>query len=189
MSRMDEQRLVKVSRYLARHLRHRPEHLGLTLDAGGWAEVDELVAAAAAHSFPITVAEVEEVVPRNDKQRYELDAGRRRIRARQGHSVAVELGLEPADPPEVLWHGTVERFLPQILAQGLRRMGRNHVHLSADAVTARVVGARRGRAVVLSVAAGTMAAEGHRFWLSTNGVWLTGPVPPRYLSRCRGAGA
>ena len=180
---VDARRLVKVSKWLALHLRHRPERIGLALDAGGWADVDELLARAAAANFALSRAELVEVVATNDKRRYQLDASGRRIRAVQGHTVAVDLGLVPVDPPALLWHGTVERNVAAILAEGLRPMGRQHVHLSADVATARAVGARRGRPVVLGVAAARMAGEGHGFSRAANGVWLCAHVPPEFLRR------
>ena len=180
---MDSRRLVKVSKWLALHLRHRPERIGLALDDGGWADVDELLARARAASFSLTHDELVEVVARNDKRRYELDATGGRIRAVQGHSVAVDLGLVPVPPPDVLYHGTTERFVSAILAEGLRPMGRQHVHLSPDLATARAVGGRHGRPVVLGVAAGRMAAEGRVFFRAANGVWLCDEVPARFLRR------
>ncbi|HEX8102518.1 MAG TPA: RNA 2'-phosphotransferase [Solirubrobacteraceae bacterium] len=182
---LSDPRLVKASKYLSRHLRHQPERLGLTLAPGGWVGVDELLAACAAHGFALSRAELEEVVRRNDKRRFSFDAHGARIRASQGHSVAVDLGLAPADPPETLFHGTPERSLDAILREGLRPMGRHHVHLSPDAATATRVGGRRGKAVVLEVAAGAMARAGHVFHVSDNGVWLTDAVKPDYLAVLR----
>ncbi|MGA5760066.1 RNA 2'-phosphotransferase [Nonomuraea bangladeshensis] len=173
-------RLVRISKFLARHLRHDPGRIGLTLGPAGWVPVEELLSAAAAHGFPITPAELARVVETDDKRRYVIEDGR--IRASQGHSVPVDLGLPPAEPPEVLYHGTVGRFLSAIRHEGLRPMGRHHVHLSPDRDTAVRVGARRGAPVVLVVRAGAMHADGHVFHLSANGVWLTGHVPPAYLA-------
>ncbi|MEU4512949.1 RNA 2'-phosphotransferase [Nonomuraea wenchangensis] len=177
---MMRRRLVRVSKFLARHLRHDPGRIGLTLDPAGWVPVEELLSAAAAHGFPITPAELARVVATNDKRRYVIEDGR--IRASQGHSVPVDLGLPPAEPPGVLYHGTVGRFLSAIRREGLRPMGRHHVHLSSDRDTAIRVGARRGAPVVLVVRADAMHADGHVFHLSANGVWLTGHVPPAYLA-------
>jgi putative RNA 2'-phosphotransferase len=183
----DRRRLEAVSRYLARHLRHQPGRIGLTLDGGGWVGVDELLEASAGHGFPISRSELlRAVAGTGGKVRYEVDPGGGRIRARHGHSVPVDLGLEPAVPPAVLFHGTVARFLPAIEAEGLQPRGRQHVHLSADVATAQAVGRRRGEPVVLTVAAGEMAAAGHRFWRAASGVWLTGPVPARFLARQHG---
>lgn len=180
---VDDRRLVKVSKYLAKHLRHRPERLGLSLDAHGWVAVGELLAAMAAHGMPLTRAELDEVVARNDKRRYAYDDTGRRIRASQGHSVGVDLGYEPAVPPDTLFHGTVDRAVPAIMAEGLRPRGRRHVHLSPDMPTARTVGARRGRPVVLAVDAGAMHAGGAVFVRSANDVWLVDKVPPQHLSQ------
>lgn len=177
---MDERRAIKISKYLAKHLRHRPERIGLTLDPEGWADVTALLSAAAAHGFALTRAELEHVVAVNDKRRYEL-AGNR-IRAVQGHSVPVSLNLPATPPPELLYHGTVRRSVDPILREGLLPMGRHAVHLSPDPETARRVGARRGVPVVLTVQAGRMAAGGHEFRVSANGVWLVDAVPPEFLS-------
>lgn len=176
---MDERRTVKVSKYLSKHLRHQPERIGLALDEAGWVEIDTLIAAATAHGFRFTRDELDHVVAANDKKRFAIDGTR--IRASQGHSVEVDLGLPPATPPPYLYHGTVDRFLDAIRAEGLRPMNRHAVHLSADRETATRVGARRGRPVVLSVDSAAMHRDGHLFHVSANGVWLTEAVPPRYL--------
>ena len=176
---MDERRTVKVSKYLSKHLRHQPERIGLTLDEGGWVDIETLLAAAAAHGFRITRDELDQVVAANDKRRFAIEGSR--IRASQGHTVAVDLGLPPATPPAYLYHGTVAAALDSIRAGGLRPMSRHDVHLSPDRETATRVGARRGRPVVLTVDAGAMHRDGHTFRVSANGVWLTEAVPPRYL--------
>ncbi len=178
-----EKRVIRVSKYLSKHLRHSPDELGLTLQPGGWVPVDDLLAAAEEHGFPISYDELVECVETNDKRRFSFDETGDLIRANQGHSVEVDLQLEERQPPVVLYHGTVERFLPAIMAEGLRKGKRHHVHLSRDVETARKVGARRGRPVVLKVDAGGMHRDGHTFYLSSNGVWLTDAVPPGYLSR------
>ncbi len=180
---MDDRRLVKVSKYLSKHLRHRPERIGLTLGPGGWVEVDELLRACAEHGFALTRADLDEVVARNDKQRFALDADGARIRANQGHSVPIDLQLEPAAPPPVLYHGTGAGNAERIDRSGLQRMARHHVHLSGDAETARRVGRRHGRPVVFTVSAAEMRAAGYVFYRSANGVWLVDAVPPRYLRR------
>jgi len=121
------------------------------------------------------------VVRENDKQRFAISVDGNRIRANQGHSVAVDLGLQPVEPPELLYHGTIAKFLDSIRASGLVRGTRQHVHLSPDLKTARKVGQRRGRAVILVVESGRMWRDGHLFYRSENGVWLTGHVPPEYV--------
>ncbi|WP_405841876.1 RNA 2'-phosphotransferase [Streptomyces sp. NBC_01518] len=176
---MDERRTVKVSKYLSKHLRHQPERIGLTLDEAGWVEIDTLIAACAAHGFRFSREELDHVVATNDKRRFAIEGTR--IRASQGHSIEVDLGLPPATPPSYLFHGTVARNLDAIRAEGLRPMNRHAVHLSADRETATRVCARRGRPVVLSVDAGAMHKDGHVFRVSENGVWLTEAVPVRYL--------
>jgi putative RNA 2'-phosphotransferase len=170
-----------LSKYLALRLRHQPHEIGLKLDGNGWADVEELIDRAAGDGVEFTPQELADVVANNNKRRFEFDEAGTRIRARHGHSIDVDLALPPRRPPDMLFHGTVDRFLDAIQANGLLPMARDHVHLSADVQTARTVGGRRGRPVVLEVAAAEMAADGREFWLSTNGVWLTKAVPPRYL--------
>jgi putative RNA 2'-phosphotransferase len=106
-----------------------------------------------------------------------------RIRAAQGHSVPVDLGLAPAEPPARLYHGTAEGSVAAILSEGLRPMARQQVHLSADPETAVRVGRRHGRPVVLTVEAGAMHRDGLSVWQADNGVWLADAVPARYLVR------
>lgn len=156
--------------------------LGLSLHPGGWVPVDDLLDAARRHGFPIDYDELVEVVETNDKQRFSFDASGELIRANQGHSVEVDLQLEQREPPDVLYHGTVERFLPSILSGGLDRGNRHHVHLSKDMETARKVGARRGNPVILKVDARKMHGDGYTFFVSVNGVWLTNAVPLSYLT-------
>lgn len=176
-----KERLVKVSKFLSLVLRHRPEKIGIRLDGAGWVGVSELLTACAAHGFPLTLTELKSVVEQNDKKRFALSEDGARIRASQGHSVEVELGYAEAVPPEVLYHGTTERFLESIRNEGLSKARRHHVHLSFDARTAMQVGGRRGRPVVLEVSAGRMHHDGFAFYRSANGVWLTERVPPPYL--------
>ncbi|MEO3808312.1 RNA 2'-phosphotransferase [Sphaerisporangium sp. B11E5] len=176
---MDQRRLVRVSKYLSKHLRHSPDRIGITLDQAGWVDVDTLLDAARTHGFPITAAELHQVVAANDKQRYVLQDGR--IRANQGHSVPVQLDLPVTAPPPVLYHGTVARNIAPIRAEGLRPMNRHHVHLSPDHETATRVGSRRGAPVVLAVDAAAMHTAGHEFMVSANGVWLVSHVPPGFL--------
>ena len=178
---MDDRRRVKVSKYLAKHLRHQPERIGLTLQPGGWVPVAELLKACAAHGFALSRAELDEVVATNDKQRFAIDGSADRIRANQGHSVDVDLGLPPAPPPATLYHGTAFGTVDAILREGLHPMRRQHVHLSGDVETATRVGARHGRPVVLVVDAARLHADGHVFYRADNGVWLTDAVPARYL--------
>ena len=178
---MDPQRLVKISKYLSKHLRHQPERLGLTLEPGGWVAVADLLAACAAHRFPLSRADLDAVVAGSDKKRFGYDDGGTRIRANQGHSTAVDLQLETVAPPPTLYHGTHPGVLDAIRADGLKKMARHHVHLSADAATARTVGARRGRPVILEIDAAAMQRDGYLFYRSDNGVWLVDAVQPQYL--------
>lgn len=170
---------VRTSKFLSLVLRHRPESIGITLDAEGWTDLDLLVERANAAGSRLSRSAVEEVVRTNDKQRFALSSDGRLIRAQQGHSTsAVSLTFELAEPPPLLFHGTADRNVPSIREHGLRPGGRHHVHLSADRSTALAVGARHGKAVVLLIGSDRMRRHGHSFYRSGNGVWLVDRVPP-----------
>src|SRR5262245_42194415 len=172
---------VRRSKFLSLVLRHDPARIGITLDDAGWTDVAALLAACAAHGVTITRDELVQIVAESDKQRFALSPDGARIRANQGHSVEVDLQLAQVEPPEVLYHGTVEAALDGIRERGLVRGKRHHVHLSAEVETASKAGARRGRPVILTIRAADMAAIGHPFHRSDNGVWLTEHVPPNFI--------
>lgn len=178
---LDEKGTVRASRFLSMVLRHRPESIGIVPDEAGWVDVDTLLAACAAKGRRLSRADLDHVVATNNKKRFAYSEDGRRIRASQGHSIPVELGLPAAAPPDLLYHGTARATLPVILREGLKPMSRQDVHLSADVATAVRVGARHGRPVVLEVDAAGLAATGHTFRVSANGVWLTDRVPPERL--------
>lgn len=177
---MDHQRMVRLSRRMSFALRHAPDQFNLVLDRAGWVPVDDLLA-----GLRITRADLDLVVAGNDKQRFAVErdaSGTERIRANQGHSIHVDLGLVPQHPPRTLYHGTAAAALDSIRGAGLHRGRRHHVHLSADPDTAYRVGARRrGPVVVLTVDAAAMARDGYYFYRSANGVWLVDVVPAHYL--------
>lgn len=177
---MDSQ-LISTSKFLSLVLRHKPEDIGLGLDENGWADLDELIQLANAKGKKLSRGLIEEVVASSDKQRFALDPSGKRIRANQGHSIKIELELAPQQPPEILFHGTATRFLEAIRDAGLLKMQRHHVHLSADEATATTVGQRHGRVVILVVRAGDMWRNGHMFYRSENGVWLTDAVLPAFI--------
>jgi len=174
---------VTISKFLSKHLRHTPDALGLTLQPGGWVSVDDLLSGCERIGFAISYDELIECVETSDKNRFSFDDSGDLIRANQGHSVEVDLQLEEQQPPDVLYHGTVERFLASIMAEGLKKGKRHHVHLTKETETARKVGARRGKPVILLVDSGKMHSEGFKFFVSTNGVWLTDLVPVAFLAR------
>ena len=178
---MNERKLVRSSKFLSLVLRHRPEAADLTLDDAGWVSVDALLVGCKRARRPLTRAELDEIVHRNNKRRFEFSADRTQIRARQGHSVDVSLGYPPADPPAVLFHGTHPGALDAIQRSGLAKMRRHHVHLSADVPTAQIVGGRRGAPIILAVDAAGMAADGAVFYVTGNGVWLTDAVPASWI--------
>jgi len=173
--------LVRLSKFMSLVLRHKPQEIGLELDANGWADVDELIARANVRGVRLNRQILQTVVETNDKQRFALSDDGTRIRASQGHSIEVDLALAPRQPPEILFHGTTSRFLESIRRQGLLRGKRQHVHLSPDEATATKVGQRHGKPVILRILAEQMHQAGRQFYLSANGVWLTEHVPCQYL--------
>jgi putative RNA 2'-phosphotransferase len=178
---LSEKETTRRSKLLSLVLRHDPAHIGIVLDERGWTDVAALLAQLAKHQQPLTFEQLVYIVETNAKQRFRFDDDRSRIRASQGHSVEVELGYTPVAPPEVLYHGTAVQHQADILRDGLRKMSRHHVHLSADVATARTVGRRHGRLVMFVVAAGVLHRSGHPFYQADNGVWLTEEVPPTHL--------
>lgn len=179
---MDEEKKGRISKLLSHALRHVPDALAITLDGSGFADVERVLAGLATKGFTIDAEDLEEIVATSDKQRFALSPDGLRIRANQGHSVNIDLGLAALAPPPVLFHGTVDRFLDAIQGEGLTRRGRTHVHLSLDEETARSVAGRRlGNIVILRVRAEEMHATGYAFYRSANGVWLTDHVPPSFL--------
>lgn len=172
---------TRLSKFLSLVLRHRPDEIGIELDPAGWVDVNELLDACRRHGRRISLDALREVVATSPKRRFAFSDNGLRIRASQGHSVNVDLGYQSAQPPELLYHGTVAGSLDAIREKGLLKMDRHHVHLSPDPETASAVGQRRGRPVILRIRAREMATAGYEFFLSANGVWLTDRVPPEYL--------
>lgn len=173
---MHPKEVTAKSKRLSYILRHDPASAGVTLDAAGWVTVDQLLT-----SLGWERSILDHVVADNNKKRFEYNEGRTRIRASQGHSVDVDLGYTEQVPPDVLYHGTTKQAYDTILREGLVKMSRHHVHLSADKDTALVVARRRPNPVLLVVDAAAMARAGEKFYLSTNGVWLVDAVDPKYL--------
>lgn len=175
--------LVTISKFLSKHLRHSPEALGLTLEYGGWVKIDDLIEACQHYGFPISFYDLNEVVATCPKQRFSFNEEGDKIRANQGHSTEVEMDFKEETPPAKLYHGTVEKFMDAIMAEGLKKMKRHHVHLSKDLETATKVGSRRGKPIILEIDAGAMHAVGYKFFISANGVWLTDTVPTFYIKK------
>ncbi len=178
---LKNKKLVKISKFLSLVLRHKPETIGVSVDQGGWIQVDTLLSAARRAGVSLNKDVLRQVVEQNDKQRFVFSADHLKIRANQGHSIPVDLGLEALVPPEVLFHGTATRFIPSIKRQGLIPKGRRYVHLSPDEQTAVKVGQRHGKPVVLTIQAGQMHECGFLFYCSANGVWLTDKIPVEYI--------
>lgn len=174
--------LNKTSRFISMILRHKPGVIGITLDEHGWANVSELVEGVN-KVHPLDMETLEEIVRTNEKQRFSFNEDKTKIRANQGHTIPVDVELDEKDPPEVLYHGTGEKYVESIDCTGLVPRQRLYVHLSTDKEMAAKVGQRHGKPVVYRVNSGQMAKEGFTFYLSVNGVWLTKAVPVQYLEK------
>lgn len=178
---MNKHESKKISKFLSLVLRHQPQTIGITLDDNGWVEIDELLKGMTSARRHITREQLENVVNSNDKQRFTISDDGCRIRAKQGHSVDVDLGYQTAAPPEHLCHGTPERFIPLIRESGLKKMKRHHVHMHADQNLATEVGGRRGKPILLIVRSLEMHNAGHEFFVTENDVWLTDHVPAEFI--------
>lgn len=172
--------LAKISKHLSYILRHKPESIGLLLNIQGWASIDELISKS---DFSLSHELLKKTVEQNDKKRFSISDDGLYIRANQGHSINIDLDLSPTEPPNILYHGTADRFLDSILEKGLISKQRQHVHLSKDTQTAEKAGQRHGKPIVLTIKAKKMYEQGFEFFLSKNEVWLTEKIPPQFLSK------
>lgn len=179
---MKEEQKKRIGKYISLILRHSPETIGIKLDANGWANTKELIEKCAKKGKRFSMDELEEIVATNEKKRYSFNDDKSMIRANQGHSIKIDLELTAVEPPEFLYHGTADRFYSSIQAEGIKKMSRQHVHLSKDKKTATTVGSRHGKPLILTILAGKMYADGVEFFISENGVWLTDYVDPKYIS-------
>ena len=172
----------EISRFIAFILRHKPEAIGISLDEHGWANVKELIEGISKqYSFDREM--LEEIVATDNKQRYSFNEDHTLIRANQGHSISVDVELKKVSPPEILYHGSAEKYEESIAVQGLIPKSRLYVHLSKDYDTAVNVGKRHGKPVIYKVLSAKMEQDGYEFFLSENGVWLTKSVPVKYLEK------
>lgn len=171
-----------ISKLMSLVLRHKPEEIGLRLDENGWANVQELIQKINEAGIKVNFDTINTVADTNDKKRFSFNADKTMIRANQGHSLKVELGLKAVVPPAVLFHGTTQRFLERILKEGLTKQQRQHVHLSQQQETAKAVGSRHGKPVILTIDAKAMSANNFLFYLSDNNVWLVDSVPVEYIT-------
>ena len=171
----------KASKFISLILRHKPQEIGLQLDEYGYINTNDLIDGMNVKGYNVTILDIERIVAEDDKQRYSFNSDKSKIKANQGHSIEVNLELQPVKPPDILYHGTAKRVLDNILSQGITKQARQYVHLSADIETASKVGKRHGELVIFNVDSKRMNEDGYKFYLSDNGVWLVDFVPYEYL--------
>lgn len=179
---MNETDKKRIGKFLSLVLRHQPETIGIELDEQGWANVKELIEKCKKHRYHFSMEDLIEIVETNDKKRYSFNEKRNKIRANQGHSIDINLALQPVEPPEYLYHGTAKRFLSSIREKGILKGTRQHVHLSKELDTAVKVGSRHGKPAILTILSGQMYRDGIQFYCSDNGVWLTDYIDVKYIS-------
>ncbi|MBC6994932.1 RNA 2'-phosphotransferase [Lewinella lacunae] len=180
---ISDKQLIRLSKFLSLVLRHKPETIGIRLDPNGWTDVGELIEKSNGHGILFDREILNYIVSTNSKKRFAFNETLDKIRASQGHSVEIELGYTNQKPPEILFHGTGEKSVPSIMATGLEKRNRQHVHLSSDFGTAVEVGKRHGKPYVFKVLAEQMYNDNFQFFISDNGVWLTDSVPTKYLKQ------
>lgn len=178
---MTDKQRTSASKFLSLVLRHQPQLIGLELDKNGWANLDQLIEKAKTADKNFTIEMIAEIAEKCPKQRYNLDLANNKIRANQGHSIAVDMEFQPQTPPEFLYHGTATRHINDIRLTGLKKRSRQYVHLSADVATATNVGSRHGVPHILTIAAQKMSEAGYNFYQSDNGVWLADEVPLQFI--------
>lgn len=180
---LNEKQEKTVSKFLSLVLRHEPKLIGITPNESGWVNIEELKQKALTKNQVLTDDIIKQVVANNDKKRFSISSDGTMIRANQGHSIEVNLGLEDKEPPEFLYHGTAQQYVQPILEQGLISKDRHAVHLSQNTTTATQVGSRHGKVVLFKVLSGKMHEQGYKFQCSDNNVWLTDAVPPQFLEQ------
>jgi len=180
---MNNNNIIKHSKFLSLVLRHKPQTIGIDLDKNGWVDIDILIQKMSDFGKNLTREELYFIVENNSKKRFAINEVDNKIRANQGHSLNIDLGFEAIQPPEILYHGTAQRFLASIFENGLEKRNRHHVHMSANKVTATSVGQRHGKPIISEVKALEMFKDSFQFFLSENGVWLTDKVPSKYLNK------
>jgi putative RNA 2'-phosphotransferase len=178
---MNEKNKKNISKFLSLVLRHTPEEINLTLDENGWADINELTQKCKTKNIYFTEIELDEIVETNEKKRFAFNDDKSKIRANQGHSIDIEIGLLPQEPPQILYHGTADKTVDLILESGIQKMNRQHVHLSTDIDTATKVGSRHGKPRIFNVNTAEMYKHGIQFFKSENGVWLTDFVDKKYI--------
>ncbi|AGF57539.1 putative RNA 2'-phosphotransferase [Clostridium saccharoperbutylacetonicum] len=174
---------MSISKFISLILRHKPEEIGLKLDEYGYIKTSDLIKGLNLKGYKVTISDIERIVAEDNKQRYSFNEDKSKIKANQGHSITVNLELQPIEPPKVLYHGTATRFSERICKEGIKKQNRQYVHLSSDVETATKVGKRHGELVIFKIDSDEMYKDGYKFYLSENKVWLTDYVPIKYLSK------
>ena len=170
-----------IGKFICLILRHKPNSIGISLDENGWANTQEQLNGVNTAGNKIRMEQLIHIVDTDNKHRFSFNSDKSKIRANQGHSIPVNLGLLELVPPTILYHGTSEKFIESIKQNGIQKRSRQYVHLSSNIETAVAVGKRHGNPIVLKINTEQMFLDGYKFYLSENGVWLTDNVPYQYV--------
>jgi hypothetical protein len=117
---MTDKQKIKTSKFISLILRHNPSAAGVSMDPQGWVNVSSLLVGLRQAGYPTTLTELEEIVAEDNKQRYSFNKFKSHIRANQGHSIPVNLGLEPTVPPKELFHGIGVKYIDNIFKEGIK---------------------------------------------------------------------
>lgn len=172
---------IQLSKTVSHALRHEPQSYNLSLDNQGWVFLSDLVIALNLKGIQVDEISITKMVELSKQKRHQILNGK--IRAYYGHSVENKILKNPVEPPEFLYHGTVQNRLNNILEKGLLPMERQYVHLSIDRNTAAIVGSRRkGDLVILTIKAKEAFLNNIQFYKEENDIWLADPIPSKYIS-------
>ena len=152
----------------------------MDVDEHGFASVQQLTRALQKRGW--ANLEPEELITRlqsPDVERFQLVGDR--VRARYGHSIEITYDFPRAEVRDPLYHGTSRSAWNSIRKQGLKPLGRSHVHLSRNSQEAGRVGRRHdAKPVIIEV----NVPEDHQpNWLDAGPVILADHVPPSWLTR------
>lgn len=179
---MKETSLTRLSKLMSLILRHEPGRFGLVLDGEGYTPLKDLLNAVQTREPACSELDIRRVIETIEAKKQRFSIRGHDIRANYGHSTDARIGYPEATPPSMLLHGTAQSSISVILAQGLRPMNRQYVHLTQDEGLALRIGARHGKPQILKVDAAAAHAAGCRFYLSGSAFWLTASVPPGFIS-------
>lgn len=176
---LNKKEQTSVSKFMSLILRHKTKNFGLESDSYGLVLIKDLLKILKKRFPEITQSEIESVVKNCPKKRFEIKG--KRIRARYGHSLKIDLDAKPIKPPQFLYHGTSPSFVRKIKREGLKPMRRQYVHLSKTIEEAIEVGKRKSNyTIVFKIFAQRAFEKGIQFY-DMGEVVLAESIPREFL--------